>query len=82
MAPTKGAWIGSNADEDMIEHHRRCRRILPTDKVICRLPPKGERVPKPEANEVIVFSLHFNRGFGLPASLFLRKFLNHFKFQT
>jgi hypothetical protein len=43
----------------------------------CR-PSKGERVPTLEPGEVVVFFEHFWRGFTLPASNFLRQFLEHF----
>jgi hypothetical protein len=46
----------------------------------CR--PVGSKwVPAPEPGEAIVFYDHFPRGFALPASNFLRQFLDHFHLQ-
>jgi hypothetical protein len=38
-------------------------------------------VPAPQPGEAVVFYDHFSRGFALPASNFLRKFLDHFHLQ-
>ncbi|KAK1604481.1 hypothetical protein QYE76_028154 [Lolium multiflorum] len=51
-----------------------------TGGVSCRVP--GDEVePVPEAGEYVVFSAHFERGFGLPASDFFREFLDFYKLQ-
>jgi hypothetical protein len=48
--------------------------------VVCR-PVDGELVPVPEPGEAVVFYEHFQRGFMLPTSNFLRRFLDHFHMQ-
>jgi hypothetical protein len=43
------------------------------------LPPHhSERIPAPEPEEAVVFYDHFPQGFALPASSFMRQFLDHF----
>jgi hypothetical protein len=42
---------------------------------------EGEEVPAPREGKVVVFRAHFMRGFGLPASGFFRRFLNHYGLQ-
>jgi hypothetical protein len=44
-------------------------------------PAGSERVPAPEPGETVVFYDHFPQGFALPASCFLRQFLDHFHLQ-
>jgi hypothetical protein len=44
-------------------------------------PASGERVPAPQPGETVVFYDHFPRGFTLPASNFLRQFMDHFHLQ-
>jgi hypothetical protein len=63
-----------------IELLRQGRVLLPTDLVGCR-PAGGERVPAPQPEETMVFYDHFLRGFALPASNFLRQFMDHFHLQ-
>ena len=58
---------------------RKSRRVPP--QVDCHLPPKGEISLVPEEGERVVFISHFQRGFGLPASDFLRAFLDKFGLQ-
>ena len=48
--------------------------------MICRI-PRGEVEPAPEPGEYVVFSAHFERGFGLPASDFFREILDFYKLQ-
>jgi hypothetical protein len=60
-----------------IELLRQGRVLPPADLVGCR-PAGGERVPAPEPGEAVVFYDHFPRGFALPASNFLRQFMDHF----
>jgi hypothetical protein len=67
--------------ERRIELLRRGRMIPSEDLVRCR-PSGGERVPAPKPGEVVVFFEHFRRGFALPASSFLRQFLDHFHLQS
>jgi hypothetical protein len=66
--------------EKQIELLRQGRVLPPTDLVGCR-PAGGERVPAPEPRETVVFYDHFLWGFALPASSFLRQFLDHFHLQ-
>jgi hypothetical protein len=56
------------------------QRVPAEELVRCR-PSKGERVPSPELGEVFFFFEHFWRSFALPASNFLRLFLDHFHLQ-
>jgi hypothetical protein len=46
----------------------------------CRL-VGTEQVPAPETGEAVVFYDHFPRGFTLPVSSFLCRFLDHFRLQ-
>jgi hypothetical protein len=66
--------------ERWIELLRQGRVLLPADLVGCRL-ACSERVPAPQPGETVVFYDHFPRGFALPASNFLRKFMDHFHLQ-
>jgi hypothetical protein len=50
------------------------------DLVGCR-PASSERIPAPKPGEVVVFYDHFPWGFALPASSFMRQFLDHFHLQ-
>jgi hypothetical protein len=43
--------------------------------------PGDEIVPEPRAGEVVIFESHFERGFGLPASPFMRSFFEFFELQ-
>jgi hypothetical protein len=63
--------------EKQIELLRQGRVLPPVDLMGCR-PTGSERVPAPEPAETVVFYDHFPRGFVLPASSFLRQFLDHF----
>jgi hypothetical protein len=74
----KGSWEGSWVKEKQIELLRRGRVLPPMDLVGCR-PAGVERVPAPEPGETVVFYDHFPRGFALPISSFLRRFLDHFR---
>jgi hypothetical protein len=76
----KGSWEGSWVKERRIKLIRQARLIPSKDLVKCR-PSKGERVPTPKPGEVVVFFEHFRRGFALPASSFLRQFLDHYHLQ-
>jgi hypothetical protein len=66
--------------EKRIELLHQGRVLPPADLMGCR-PAGGERVPTPQPREAVVFYDHFPRGFVLPASNFLRQFLDHFHFQ-
>jgi hypothetical protein len=76
----KGSWEGSWVKEKQIELLRRGRVLPPVDLVGCR-PAGSERVPTPGPGEAVVFYDHFPRGFALPASGFMRRFLDHFRLQ-
>ncbi|KAK1632748.1 hypothetical protein QYE76_007063 [Lolium multiflorum] len=78
MASPSGSWRGSYMREDDIERLVRLRRI--PQSVITRV-PGGEVEPKPEPGERVVFGAHLDRGLGLPASTFFRRFLDHFGLQ-
>ena len=43
--------------------------------------PDDEVAPEPQLGECVVFTSHFARGFGLPASSFFRRFLDYFRMQ-
>jgi hypothetical protein len=66
--------------ERKIELLRQGRVLLSTDLVGYR-PAGGELVPAPQPEEAMVFYKHFRRGFALPASNFMRQFLDHFHLQ-
>ncbi|KAK1603681.1 hypothetical protein QYE76_027354 [Lolium multiflorum] len=75
---TRGAWMGSNVTQYEIDWLYRSRRI--PEGVTCRLP--GDEIePVLEPGEHVVFLAHFERGFGLPASEFFRKFLDFYELQ-
>ncbi|KAK1628411.1 hypothetical protein QYE76_002726 [Lolium multiflorum] len=73
MAQPSGSWEGSVVADEDIERLIRIRRI--PAGVEARA-PVGEVVPQPEPGERVVFSSHFERGFGLPASAFFSHFLD------
>ena len=64
--------------EDDIARFVRLRRI--PAGVITRA-PGAEKEPRPEPGERVVFGAHLDRGLGLPASNFFRRFLDHFGLQ-
>jgi hypothetical protein len=76
----KGSWEGSWVKEKRIELLCQGRVLPSTDLVGCR-PASGERVPTPQPGETVVFYDHFPRGFALPASNFMRQFMDHFHLQ-
>jgi hypothetical protein len=77
----KGSWEGSWVKERKIELLRQGQVLPSADLMGCR-PAGCELVPTPEPGEVVVFYEHFWRGFALPASNFLRQFLDHFHLQS
>ncbi|KAK1650569.1 hypothetical protein QYE76_068374 [Lolium multiflorum] len=78
MASASGSWRGSLMNDDDIERLVRLRRI--PREVVTRAP--GEEVePKPDPGERVVFGAHLDRGLGLPASAFFRRFLDFFGLQ-
>ncbi|KAK1682770.1 hypothetical protein QYE76_043618 [Lolium multiflorum] len=75
---TRGAWKGSEVTQHEIDWLYRSRRI--PEGVSCRRP--GDEIePDLEDGEFVVFLAHFERGFGLPASDFFRRFLDFYKLQ-
>ena len=80
MALPKGSWEGSITTEKNICYLCRMKRLLLVEALLARA-PGSERVPQPRAGEHVVFYSHFERGFGLPASLFFRSFLDFFGLQ-
>ncbi|KAK1603335.1 hypothetical protein QYE76_018348 [Lolium multiflorum] len=78
MAQPSGSWKGSYMQDDDIAQLVRLRRI--PAGVITRA-PGAEMEPRPEPGERVVFGAHLDRGLGLPASNFFRRFLDHFGLQ-
>jgi hypothetical protein len=75
---TRGAWKGSDVKQPEIDWLYRSRRI--PAQVSCRI-PDNELEPALEPGEYVVFTAHFERGFGLPASNFFHQFLNFYELQ-
>jgi hypothetical protein len=76
VAYTRGAWRGSDVSQAEIDWLYRSQKI--PEEVSCRI-PGGELEPAPQPGEVVVFTAHFEHGFGLPASDFFRRFLDYYK---
>ena len=76
-----GAWDSSNVHEDHIDFLRKTRRLPDEEYVLVRLAPEREISPAPEEGERVIFHWHCLRGFGLPASGFLRSFLDFYNLQ-
>jgi hypothetical protein len=77
-AYTRGAWKGSDVKQAEMDWLYRSRRI--PEEVSCRI--AGEELePIPEPDEIMAFAAHFERGFGLPASNFFRRFLDFYELQ-
>ena len=76
-----GDWDGSNVAEDHIAFLRDTRRPPGVGYMKARMPPVGEISPVPGEGERVVFHSHFIHGFGLPASGFLRSFLEFYHLQ-
>src|SRR3954463_616345 len=74
----RGCWRGSTVSVHSIEA-LICARKMPAG-ILWRA-PGAEMVPTPRAGERVVFLSHFERGFGLPASTFLRNFLDFHRLQ-
>ena len=66
--------------EQDIRYLRRTKRLPPAEALLARAPGK-ERVPAPQEGECVFFFSHFERGLGLPASLFCRAWLDFFGLQ-
>ena len=78
QALPRAAWDGSEVTQADIDHLVSSRRI--PAGVQCRN-PGDEITPAPQSGEFVVFSAHFDRGFGLPASNFFRQFLDNYHLQ-
>ena len=75
------SWDGSNVHEDHVAFLRQTRRLPDANLVRVRLAPKMKISPAPEEGERVVFRSHFLHGFILPASGFLRSFLEFYNLQ-
>jgi hypothetical protein len=76
----KGSWEGSWVKEKQIELLRQ-GRVLPSADLVGCYPADSKQVPDPQPRETVVFYNHFPKGFTLPASNFLRQFMDHFHLQ-
>ena len=76
------SWDGSNVHEDHVAFLHQTRRLPDANLVRVCLAPETEVSPAPEEGERVVFRSHFLRGFGLPASGFLRSFLEFYNLQS
>ena len=74
----RGDWQGSRVTQFEIDWLVKSRRI--PEGVVCRL-PGNEISPDPMEGERVVFTAHFERGFGLPVSHFFRAFIDKFHLQ-
>src|SRR4051812_36664597 len=72
------AWKGSVVNE--MEVHQLIRNCKMPRDTQCRVLGL-EIVPEPQAGKRVVFVAHFERGFGLPVSTFLREFLDFHQLQ-
>ena len=75
------SWDGSNVHEDHVEFLRRTQCLPGENFVRVRQAPAREISPAPEEGERVIFRSHCLRGFGLPASGFLRAFLEFYNLQ-
>ena len=82
MAREKGGdWDGSVVIDDHLAFLRATRRLPGAGFVKVRVPPEKEISLVPQGGERVIFRSHFLRGFGLPASGFLRSFLDFYHLQ-
>ena len=75
------SWDGSNVHEDHVEFLRQTRRLPDKNFVRVLQAPAREISPASEEGERVIFCSHCLRGFGLPASGFLRAFLEFYHLQ-
>ena len=80
-AGPRSMWSGSTVTQEQMAELWARGALLSPDLVSCRIPPAGEVVPAPAADERVVFHAHHTLGFDLPASNFMRDFLHHFGIQ-
>ncbi|KAI5006424.1 hypothetical protein ZWY2020_033667 [Hordeum vulgare] len=79
-ASSQGAWLGSDVSEEHIEALHHHPLLPPASQVLVQL-AGAETAPTPAVGEVVVFTEHFYRGFGLPASAFFCEWLRFFGLQ-
>ena len=72
---TRAAWEGSDTTGAEIEWLTKTKRI--PDGVTCQA-PGDEFEPEVQPGEFVVFSAHFERGFGLPINPFMKEFFTKF----
>jgi hypothetical protein len=70
----------STADESEI-HKLIANHFLPDRVVLQWCPTTSEDIPKPNTNEIVVFSSFFQHGFGLPACDFFHGLLDHYQIE-
>ena len=75
---SSGAWMGSSVDGAELRRLRSEMLIGQKEEIGTHVPGNGELSPAPAANESVVFSSHLARGLALPASPFLREFLDFY----
>ena len=75
---TRAAWEGSDVSRSEIEWLARTKRV--PSGVECRLSGPEIQLDLKEG-ECVIFLAHFERGFGLPASDFMKSFLARFGLQ-
>ena len=75
------SWDGSNVHEDHVEFLRRTWPLPGENFVRVRQALAREISLAPEEGERVIFRSHCLRGFGLPASGFLRAFLEFYNLQ-
>ena len=80
MALPSGSWMGSTVTLDDVAY-LRTTRCLPGETEVAVSLSRGEREPRPESTERMVFFPHIKREFGLPTSGFFRDFLEFFGLQ-
>jgi hypothetical protein len=56
-------------------------QFLPDREMLQWPPVKGEDIPTPNTNEIVVFSSFFSHGFGLPSCEFMRDLLHHYQIE-
>jgi hypothetical protein len=70
----------SSMDEDellkLVDNH-----LLPNCVMLQWRPAKGEDLPTPKTNKIVVLTSFFQRGFSLPTYEFLRGILHYYKIE-
>ena len=75
------SWDDSNVHEDHVEFLRRTRHLPGENFVRVHRAPEREISLAPEEGERVIFRSHCLHGLGLPASGFLRAFLEFYHLQ-